>query len=277
VLELLSEQSADGGPPVLMLTGDTTLSARRRALALGARDFVTKPFDVLEIELRVRNLLQARRYELSLALRADELEAAVRDRTEELEAARLEALERLALAAEYRDDHTGHHTRRVAQTVRLVAQALGLPEREVRLLELAAPLHDVGKIAVPDAVLLKPGRLTPDELELVRTHVTVGARILGGSASPLLRVAEVIALRHHERWDGGGYPGGLTGEDIPQPARMVAVADVFDALVCERPYKPAWPLEEAVAEVLAGAATQFCPATVAAFGALEHARLVPGA
>jgi putative two-component system response regulator len=260
-----------------MLTGDTTLGARRQALALGARDFVTKPFDVLEIELRVRNLLQARRYELSLALRADELEAAVRDRTEELEAARLEALERLALAAEYRDDHTGYHTRRVAQTVRLVAQALGLPEREVRLLELAAPLHDVGKIAVPDAVLLKPGRLTPDELELVRTHVTVGARILGGSASPLLRVAEVIALRHHERWDGGGYPGGLTGEDIPQPARMVAVADVFDALVCERPYKPAWPLEEAVAEVLAGAGAQFCPATVAAFGALEHARLVPGA
>jgi putative two-component system response regulator len=277
VLEQLRERFADGGPPVLMLTGDTTLDVRRRALGLGARDFVTKPFDVLEIELRVRNLLQARRSDLSLASRADELEAAVRARTEELEDARLEALERLALAAEYRDDHTGDHTRRVARTARLLGERLGLSARELDLLELAAPLHDVGKIAVPDAVLLKPGRLTADELTVVRSHVTVGARILGGSDSPLLRLAEGIALRHHERWDGGGYPDGLAGEEILLPARIVAVADVFDALLCARPYKPAWPLERAVAEVIAGAGTQFCPATAAAFERLAHAELVPGA
>jgi putative two-component system response regulator len=277
VLEQLRERVPDGGPPVLMLTADTTLEVRRQALALGVRDFVTKPFDVLEIELRVRNLLAARRFELSLASRADELEAAVRARTEELEAARLEALERLALAAEYRDDHTGDHTRRVARTARLLGEALGLPARDVHLLELAAPLHDVGKIAVPDAVLLKPGRLTHSELVVVRSHVTVGARILGGSDSPLLRLAEQIALRHHERWDGCGYPDGLAGEEIPLPARIVAVADVFDALLCARPYKRAWPLEEAVAEVAAGAGTQFCPDTAAAFHTLAHAELVPGA
>jgi putative two-component system response regulator len=275
VLERLQEASPDGGPPVLMLTGDTTLEARQRALSLGARDFVTKPFDVLEIELRVRNLLQARRYELSLASRADELEAAVRARTEELEAARLEALERLALAAEYRDDHTGDHTRRVARTARLLGEGLGMPAAEVTLLELAAPLHDVGKIAVPDAVLLKPGRLTASELEVVRAHVTVGARILGGSASPLLRMAELIALRHHERWDGGGYPDGLAGEAIPAAARIVAVADVFDALLCARPYKPPWPLARAVEEVLAGAESQFAPDAVDVFATLPHADLVP--
>jgi len=277
VLAHLRERFAGGGPPVLMLTADTTLDVRRRALWLGARDFVTKPFDVLEIELRVRNLLQARRYELSLASRADELEAAVRARTEELEDARLEALERLALAAEYRDDHTGDHTRRVACTARLLGEALGLAARELDLLELAAPLHDVGKIAVPDSVLLKPGRLTVSELSVVRSHVKVGARILGGSDSPLLRLAERIALRHHERWDGGGYPDGLAADEIPLPARIVAVADVFDALVCARPYKPAWPLERAVGEVLGGAGTQFCPATTEAFARLGHAELVPGA
>jgi response regulator RpfG family c-di-GMP phosphodiesterase len=277
VLTQLRERFADGGPPVLMLTADTTLDMRRRALGLGARDFVTKPFDVLEIELRVRNLLQARRYELSLASRADELEAAVRSRTDELEDARLEALERLALAAEYRDDHTGDHTRRVARTARLLGSSLGLSARELDLLELAAPLHDVGKIAVPDSVLLKPGRLTASELSVVRSHVTVGARILGGSDSPLLRLAERIALRHHERWDGGGYPDGVAGEEIPPAARIVAVADVFDALLCARPYKPAWPLERAVAEVVAGAGTQFCPATAEAFEQLDHAELVPGA
>jgi putative two-component system response regulator len=276
VLERLRQQHPDGGPPVLMLTGDTTLAARQRALALGARDFVIKPFDVLEIELRVRNLLQARRYELSLASRADELEAAVRSRTEELVAARLEALERLALAAEYRDDHTGDHTRRVARMARTLGEALGYPESEISLLELAAPLHDVGKIAVPDAVLLKPGRLTGAELEIVRAHVTVGARILGGSQSPLFRLAELIALRHHERWDGGGYPDGLGGDEIPLPARIVAVADVFDALVCERPYKRAWRAESAVEEIRAGAGTQFCPATVEAFAALAHSEFVPG-
>jgi cyclic di-GMP phosphodiesterase len=277
VLERLRERHPDGGPPVLMLTGDTSLPARQQALALGARDFVLKPFDVLEIELRVRNLLQARRYELSLASRAEELEAAVRARTEELEEARLEALERLALAAEYRDDNTGDHTRRVARMAGMLGEALGLPRDEMSLLELAAPLHDVGKIAVPDAVLLKPGRLTPAELDVVRGHVVVGARILGDSRSPLLHLAEVIALRHHERWDGGGYPDGLAGEDIPLPARIVAVADVFDALLCERPYKPAWPLEGALAEICAGAGSQFCPLTVEAFAGLSHDVLLSAA
>ena len=260
--------------PVLVLTADDSAQARRDALAAGARDFVTKPFDPDEVRLRVRNLLQTRGLAASLRRHRDELEQRVARRTDELERARLETLERLAVAAEFRDDETGEHTRRVARTACLLARALRLPADDVERLSLAAPLHDVGKIAVPDAVLLKPGRLTRAEYQVVQRHVLVGEEILGGSTSPVLQTAAEIALHHHERWDGRGYPAGLAGNEVPLPARLVAVADVFDALTHRRPYKDAWTVGDAVAEVLDQAAGHFDPDVVEAFARLDHDALV---
>jgi putative two-component system response regulator len=276
VMRQLRALSTTGAPlPVLVLTADITPDARRRALALGARDFLTKPFDPVEAELRVRNLLAARRHEQALTERTSDLEQAVRARTREVEASRLEVLDRLALAAEYRDDLTGAHTRRVAATARAVAEALGLDAEALRLLELAAPLHDVGKIGVPDAILRKAGTLDDGERAVMRRHTLIGARMLADSESPVLRTAEEVALRHHERWDGGGYPHGLTGDAIPLPARVVAIADVFDALCCSRPYKPPWSVDRAVSEVLEGAGRQFDPDVAAAFARLDHLSFAP--
>ena len=276
VMGQLRELQDPGLPlPVLVLTADITADTRRRALACGARDFLTKPFDPVEAELRVRNLIAARRYEQSLAERTDELEDRVRARTREVEASRLEVLDRLALAAEYRDDLTGAHTRRVAATAHAIGQRLGLDAENLRLLELAAPLHDVGKIGIPDAVLRKGGVLTTRERAVMRRHTLIGARMLAASESPVLRLAEKVALRHHERWDGTGYPEGLARQSIPLAARIVAVADVFDALCCARPYKPPWSIDRAVVEVLAGSGTQFDPDVISAFALLDHRALAP--
>jgi putative two-component system response regulator len=277
--EVMRRLQAHGPPglplPVLVLTADITQDAKRRALSLGARDFLTKPFDPVEAELRLRNLIAARRHEQALADRTDDLEQLVRARTREVEESRLEVLDRLALAAEYRDDLTGAHTRRVARTARAIAERLGLDGETTRLLELAAPLHDVGKIGVPDAILRKPGLLDERELALMRRHTLIGARMLADSDSPVLKVAEGIALFHHERWDGTGYPDGLGGDAIPLPARIVAVADVFDALCCERPYKPPWSIDRAIGEVLAMGGAQFDPDVVDAFSSLNHHAFAP--
>jgi HD-GYP domain-containing protein (c-di-GMP phosphodiesterase class II) len=200
----------------------------------------------------------------------------VAERTRDLEQARLEILDRLAIAAEYRDDATQEHAWRLGRTSALLALGLGLPDREVELIRRAAPLHDIGKIGIPDAILLKPGRLTYEEFEQIKTHTTIGAEILSGSRSQLLGMAERIALTHHERWDGRGYPRGLAGEQIPLPGRIVAVADVFDALTHERPYKPAWSLQEAVAEIPSQAGGQFDPDVVGAFLQLDHQTLLSG-
>ncbi|MEA2211973.1 MAG: hypothetical protein QOF83_1921 [Solirubrobacteraceae bacterium] len=189
---------------------------------------------------------------------------AVRAR-EELERTGLEVIDRLALAAEYRDDETRAHTDRVARTSRLLAQAVGLPEIETTLIARAAPLHDVGKLAIPDAVLLKPGRLSEAEFGLIKTHTTAGAAILAGSSTRVLLMAEEIALTHHERWDGDGYPAGLRADAIPITGRIVALADVFDALTHGRPYKSAWPVRAAVAEILRSSGRHFDPAVVSAF------------
>ena len=193
------------------------------------------------------------------------LEAKVHDRTQELEEAYAEMLERLTRAAEYRDDDTGQHTERVGRLSAHIALVLGWSEDQVRLLEQAATLHDVGKIGIPDEILLKPGRFTPEEFAQMKTHTTIGGSILGGARFPLMQLAETIALSHHERWDGSGYPSGLRGEDIPLAGRIVTVADVFDALTNERPYKKAWSHADAIAEIEKQAGTQFDPAVVRAF------------
>ena len=187
----------------------------------------------------------------------------------ELEAARLETLQRLALAAEYRDDATYEHTERVARTAALIAQQLGLSEAGVSLIRQAAPLHDIGKLAVSDTVLLKPGKLTDEEFEQIKGHPAAGAAILSGSTSDVLRLAEEIALTHHEWWDGSGYPAGLRGEAIPLSGRIVAIADVFDALTHARPYKRAWPLREALVEIHRFRERRFDPALVDAFERLD--------
>jgi PAS domain S-box-containing protein len=203
--------------------------------------------------------------EQQLANNAQSLETKVAERTRELEDARAETLQRLAVAAEYHDDETFQHTKRVGVTAAKLAARLGLGADEIRLLREAAPLHDVGKLAIPDHILRKRGKLTAQEYELMKTHAARGERLLSGSGSPVLQMAAVIAATHHERWDGTGYPAGLAGEAIPLVGRVVAVADVFDALTHDRPYKSAWPVEQAIAEIQRAAGSQFDPRVVAAF------------
>jgi PAS domain S-box-containing protein len=221
-----------------------------------------------------RDVTERKQAEEAIANYRARLEQAVRDRTAELERAQRETLRRLALAAEFRDNDTFAHTERVGETSALIAEQLGLPEATIRLIRLAAPLHDVGKLGVPDAILLKQGELTPLEFEMMKQHTLDGARMLSESTSDVLRLAEQIALNHHERWDGSGYPRGLRGEEIPLAARIVGVADVFDALTHARPYKPAWRIEDALAEIRRGSGTQFDPAVVGAFEDLDEDTIV---
>jgi putative two-component system response regulator len=250
--------------PIMMLTADLSCETKLKALSAGAHDFLSKPFDVTEVWLRIKNLLQTRLLYLEVQRQNEQLEERVRERTRQLEAAYGETLERLARAAEYRDDNTGQHTQRVGYLSARVAQALGLPAEEVDLIRRAALLHDVGKIGVPDRILLKPDRLTPEEYQEMKMHAVFGARLLEKSAAPLLQLAEEIALCHHERWDGDGY-WGLKGEQIPLAARIVSVIDVFDALTHERPYKRAWLVEEALAELKRQSGKQFDPDVLDAF------------
>jgi putative two-component system response regulator len=264
VLERLAEVTAPQSYlPVLVLTGDSSQQARRRALSKGAKDFVTKPFEVDEVLLRIRNLLETRFLHREIATENVVLEQRVKERTADLESAHLETLERLAAAAEFRDDDTGRHTERVASISALLGRAAGLDDEQVELLRRAAPLHDLGKIGIPDAILRKPGPLTPEEWEVMKTHTTAGARILGGGKSRVIRLAEEIALSHHERWNGSGYPEGRAGEAIPLAARIVAVADVFDALTSDRVYRKAWAPDDVLDYLQGHAGEHFDPALVA--------------
>ena len=214
VMRQLSEIAEATYLPILILSADVTPEARREALSRGAKDFVSKPFQQDEILLRIRTLLETRMLYLQIQSQNQVLEAKVRERTRALEAAQAEIVERLAMAAEFRDDNTGQHTQRVGQMSALIARQLGLPDQQVALIRRAAPLHDVGKIGVPDTILLKMGKLTSEEIDIVKTHTMIGARILSGGKFPLLRMAEEIAFSHHERWDGTGY-AGLPGDCDP--------------------------------------------------------------
>jgi putative two-component system response regulator len=260
--------------PVVVLTADITPDVKREALASGARDFLTKPFDPIEVELRVRNLLETRRLQLELQDQNETLERRVRARTRELDMARLETLERLALAGEYRDDNTHEHAERVGRSVARIAAALGEPADEVELIRRAAPLHDIGKIGVPDAILLKPAKLDRAEHRVMQGHATIGHQILSGSGSRVLRLSAEIALTHHERWDGKGYPSGLRRDEIPLSGRVTAIADVFDALMHRRPYKEAWSIDVALAEIRREVGRHFDPTVVEVFETLEPESLL---
>ena len=267
--------------PILMLTADTTSESKRRALEQGAHDFVTKPFDAVEVLLRIKNLLMIRFLYLQvqeqnqrLQNQNEILDEKVRERTAQLSMAQREIVERLAQANEYRDDHTGAHIHRVGHLSALLAAQLGLPQDHVDLIHQAATLHDVGKIAIADSILLKDSLLDEAERDKMRLHTILGAKLLGHGQSDVIRIAERIAYSHHERWDGLGYPNGLKGEEIPIEGRIVAVVDVFDALTHERPYKVAWPIQEALTEIERHSGGHFDPHVVAAFLALSHESLL---
>jgi putative two-component system response regulator len=258
VMRQIRARDGSGSLPILVITGDSDAAVRRQALASGATDFLQKPFDGAEVVLRVRNLLQMR-------FLASGLEDRLEQQSAQLRRSQVEIAQRLALAAELRDYQSGEHTQRVGHISGRIADALGMPADQVETIRLAAPLHDIGKIAIPDHILLKPAPLTLDELEIVKRHTSLGARMLSGSESEILQQAEEIALYHHENWDGTGYTPGLDGDSIPIAARIVRVADVFDALVHERPYKSAWTLEDTIEWITEGAGTTFDPDVVAAF------------
>lgn len=244
--------------PVIFVTALTDARDEQIGLDLGAVDFLHKPTHPTIVRKRVRMHLDARSQALAL-------EAKVRERTRQLEQSRIEVIRRLGRAAEYRDNETGLHVIRMSHSARLLAQAAGLPEAQCELLYLAAPMHDIGKIGIADRILLKPGKLDPQEWETMKTHTLIGAEIIGVQDSPLLSLARIVALCHHEKWDGSGYPNGLAGEEIPLECRIVSIADVYDALTSERPYKRAWTAEDALAYVRDEAGRSFDPMLIPLF------------
>jgi len=251
--------------PVLVLTAQSDAATRLRALQAGARDFVTKPFLREEVITRIRNQLEVRMLHNSLRDQNRALDDKVRERTQELHNTRLEVIRRLGRAAEYRDNETGLHIIRMSNFSQVIGREAGLREEEAELLLNASPMHDIGKIGIPDRILLKPGKLDAEEWEIMKTHAVIGAEILSGDSSELLKLASTVARTHHEKWDGSGYPNALKGENIPLVGRIVALSDVFDALTTVRPYKHAWSVEEAVAYINENNGKHFDPDVVGAF------------
>jgi putative two-component system response regulator len=252
-------------PPILVLTAQQSHDYLLRALGAGARDFVSKPFDRAELLMRVRNLLDAHLAHRLLYRQRDVLEEMVAARTLELQRTRLEIVQRLGRAAEYRDEETGNHILRMSHTAALLARAVGCDEATCEQLLHAAPMHDIGKIGIPDHILQKPGRLDAAEWEVMKTHCEIGARILEGAGSGLLEMGRQVSLTHHEKWDGSGYPRALAGEDIPLVGRICALADVFDALTSDRPYKRAWTVDAALEFIRAESGRHFDPQLVTTF------------
>lgn len=269
VMRLLKHNAlAENFLPILVLTADCRVSIQDEALRGGANDFLTKPFRISEVLLRIQNLLESRLLYLELQEQKQNLEQLVLQRTKQLEQTQIEMLTRLARVGEYRDNESGEHVWRVAELSALLAKELRLPANQVDLLLRASRLHDIGKIAIPDGLLLKPTKLSQQEFAVIQSHTTVGAQLLSGGQSVFMQMAETIALCHHEHWNGSGYPRGLKGEMIPQEARILAVADAFDALTNHRPHRQARPVAEAVREIQAQSGKQFDPTIVEAFSRL---------
>jgi len=267
VLDSLSKVE-DDYLPVLVLTGQMDYDTRLKALNAGAKDFISKPFDVAEIVARINNILEVRLLHVASRNENRGLEQMVQARTREVQQSRMDVIHRLSRAAEYRDNETGMHVIRMSKYSERLARALGLSNRECELIYHASPMHDVGKIGIPDSILLKPGKLTAEEWKIMKTHAEIGARILSGSDSELMQKAEMIAGNHHENWQGTGYPNRLKGEDIPLAARIVTICDVFDALTSERPYKKAWLVTRAIREIKDKAGILFDPKLVEVFDSI---------
>lgn len=262
LLAALREARDGDAVPVIVITGDPSLDARARAHELGARDYVMKPFDPADVVMRVERTLEQQAAHQRLRRRTEALERELRLYEEDLEQAQLEMMRRLAETAEHHDGGDEGHTLRVGDMAAAIGAEMGLETADCERLRRAAPLHDVGKVGLRDSILLKPGRLDPDELEAAERHTLIGATILAGSRFPLMQLAEEIALTHHERWDGTGYPRGLSGDTIPLSGRIVAAADVYDALTHVRPYKAAWTKAQALEEMRAQRGRQFDPEVV---------------
>ncbi|MBP1710878.1 MAG: response regulator [Deltaproteobacteria bacterium] len=262
--------------PIILVTTLRETEDRVKGIEAGCDDFISKPVDKMELLARVRSLLKVKAYNDLLSNYQKELEAEVDKRTEELKhalekikAASLDTIYRLSMAAEFRDEDTGAHIKRVSLCCAVIARRIGLPESDIENILYAAPMHDLGKIGIPDLILLKPAKLNPQEWEIMKQHTVIGARILNGSDAEFIRLGETIALSHHEKWDGSGYPGGLKGKQIPITGRITAIVDVFDALTSKRPYKEAFSVEKSLNLIREGKGSHFDPDIVDAFFALQ--------
>lgn len=262
--------------PIILVTALRDKEDQIKGIEAGCDDFISKPFDKYELFARIKSMLKVKAYNDLLSNYRKELESEVARRTRELtkafesiKAASLETIHRLSVAAEYKDKNTGEHIQRMTRYTTVVAQRMGLDEKSIETIQYATPMHDVGKIGIPDQVLMKPGKLDPAEWEIMKQHSLIGARILTGSDAEFIRLGEIIALNHHEKWDGSGYPNHLKGLEIPLEARIVAVADVFDALTSKRPYKPAFSIEIALGIIQEGRGSHFDPQVVDAFFAIQ--------
>lgn len=258
VCEKLKTNPVTAEIPVIFVTAKAEVVDEQKGFEMGAVDYITKPVSPPIVQARVKTHIYLYDQNLSLANK-------VKERTALLEKTRLEVIQRLGRAAEYKDNETGMHVIRMSHYSKILAQQLDVSERWVELVFQASPMHDIGKIGIPDAVLRKPGKLDAEEWAVMQTHVKIGADIIADSDTRLMQMAQEIALYHHEKWDGSGYPHGLKGEDIPLSARIVAIADVFDALTSERPYKQAWPIKKATALLEEEAGSHFDPTLVPIF------------
>jgi len=267
VIEAFKKAKKEFDTPILVLSALSDQETRLRALSNGARDYLSKPFNPAEVLVRIRNLLEVKLAQIQLRMHNEILDKEVQKRTKEIRETRLEIINRLGTAAEYRDNETGLHIIRMSQYSHEIAKAAGLKSYDSELIFNASPMHDIGKIGIPDTILLKAGKLTEDEWEIMKTHTTIGAKILKGHDSDLLQAALSIAMTHHEKWDGTGYPLGLSRQDIPLHGRIVAIADVFDALTSVRPYKEAWPVSKAVEVMERDTGTHFDPMLIKTFKA----------
>lgn len=265
VMDQLAELKNNIPAQILVLTAQHMQSYRQRALDNGARDYVTKPFDARELLSRVRNLLDVHMAQKFMLNQNEILENMVQERTQTIYDTRLQVVRRLGRAAEYRDEETGLHIIRMSKIAVILAKAAGMNEEHCDLLLNAAPMHDIGKIGIPDHILLKPGKFVPEEWAIMQTHAQIGADIFSDDTSDLMMMAHDIALTHHEKWNGTGYPGGLKGEEIPMVGRLCAISDVFDALTSKRPYKEAWPIEEAARLIHSERGQHFDPVLVDLF------------
>ncbi|MFC1934153.1 HD domain-containing phosphohydrolase [Chloroflexota bacterium] len=272
----LKEDEATKAMPVVMMTAQSDVEDRLKALEAGVDDFLTKPVDEAELRARVNSLLKVKAYHDHIRNYQNELEAGVVQRTQELtkaldkiKTASLDTVYRLSRAAEYKDEDTGAHVERMSHYSSAIARGMGRDDEFVERILWAAPMHDIGKIGIPDRVLQKPGKLDSDEWVIMKQHTTIGAEILKDASADFISLAAEIALSHHEKWDGSGYPQGLKGSDIPLGGRIVALADVFDALTSERPYKVPFPIEKALAIIKEGHGSHFDPQVADAFLTIE--------